>query len=517
MAIERKITKQLGGVEDLTLGNDTEEQLRNGTSHTITQVSGASLPNDAASGSSIKAVTATAQSTADGAATVAAAADAKADTAITGLVTKVEKTSDTGSAIIPSGTTAQRDISPENGYTRINTTTNNLEVYSGGAWVSFGNIADLVTKTTTHDMLSDADYTATAAENLFGILEITDTSVFLTTSRNVLLDTSERLFFAINSTAEILTYKTVAGTGEEVKPGERKQLLSDGTNIILPESVTFPLNEFYPMIMGNASKGELHYTTSTVLDSGLYDCSDLTIDSGVVISATETEDAYFLFVVQGTCTYAGVINLDGVGALGGQGAADSSDYGDPGGIGELGGGGGEGGSNNAQEGGGGDTHFLLGGPSGGGIGAGTAGEACAVLISAEEYIRERGVLSLSSGFSLGGGGGGGGSTTSTTDGGDGGNAGGGVVIICDTFDFQSSGSFTADGNVGQDTNETGGGGGGGGSLVVFAKTIINNLGAVSVTGGIGGTDTGGGTHGGGNGGDGYMVLVTPTSRSERTS
>jgi hypothetical protein len=50
----------------------------------------------------------------------------------------VTKTAPTGSAIIPSGTTAQRDGSPNNGYFRYNTTSNEFEGYAAGAWGAIG-------------------------------------------------------------------------------------------------------------------------------------------------------------------------------------------------------------------------------------------------------------------------------------------------------------------------------------------------------------------------------------------
>ena len=48
----------------------------------------------------------------------------------------VEKTSDTGSALIPAGTTAQRDTTPFAGFFRYNSTTGNLEYYDGVIWKS---------------------------------------------------------------------------------------------------------------------------------------------------------------------------------------------------------------------------------------------------------------------------------------------------------------------------------------------------------------------------------------------
>jgi hypothetical protein len=50
----------------------------------------------------------------------------------------VSKTGDTGSAVLPSGTTAQRDGSPLAGYLRWNSTEGAAEVYDGTAWTSVG-------------------------------------------------------------------------------------------------------------------------------------------------------------------------------------------------------------------------------------------------------------------------------------------------------------------------------------------------------------------------------------------
>lgn len=51
---------------------------------------------------------------------------------------RVEKTSDTGSAKVPTGTAAQRDGSPASGYFRFNTDTSKFEGYNGTAWGSVG-------------------------------------------------------------------------------------------------------------------------------------------------------------------------------------------------------------------------------------------------------------------------------------------------------------------------------------------------------------------------------------------
>ena len=51
---------------------------------------------------------------------------------------RVEKTSDTGAALIPSGSEAQRDGTPAAGYFRFNSDVAKFEGYNGSAWGSVG-------------------------------------------------------------------------------------------------------------------------------------------------------------------------------------------------------------------------------------------------------------------------------------------------------------------------------------------------------------------------------------------
>lgn len=85
-----------------------------------------------------------------------AAQGALADTA-TQPADVVAKTSGTGSAVIPTGTEAQRDGSPSAGYLRFNSDATSFEGYDGSAWGSIGGGAT-----------SDAIYenSATIAENI---------------------------------------------------------------------------------------------------------------------------------------------------------------------------------------------------------------------------------------------------------------------------------------------------------------------------------------------------------------
>ena len=54
----------------------------------------------------------------------------------------VRKSAPTGSAILPVGSTAQRDAAPNAGFLRFNTTTSGFEGYDGTAWSSVGGVSD---------------------------------------------------------------------------------------------------------------------------------------------------------------------------------------------------------------------------------------------------------------------------------------------------------------------------------------------------------------------------------------
>ena len=55
----------------------------------------------------------------------------------------VDKTSTNGSAVIPAGTTAQRDSSPLPGYFRYNSDTTTMEYWNGTTWTTTGPVAGL--------------------------------------------------------------------------------------------------------------------------------------------------------------------------------------------------------------------------------------------------------------------------------------------------------------------------------------------------------------------------------------
>ena len=84
---------------------------------------------------------------------------------------------------------------------------------------------------TTITPTSDADYTLTATENLFGRLILVDGS--WTSAHNIIVDVTERDFLVDNSAGTyIATVKTSAGTGIAVEAGAKVWLLCDGTDVI---------------------------------------------------------------------------------------------------------------------------------------------------------------------------------------------------------------------------------------------------------------------------------------------
>ncbi len=83
--------------------------------------------------------------------------------------TVVSKTSTTGSAELPTGTTAQRDGSPSAGYMRFNTTDGSFEGYNGTAWGAIGGGAtggNGEEAFIEHEHTIDEDYTIQTGYNV---------------------------------------------------------------------------------------------------------------------------------------------------------------------------------------------------------------------------------------------------------------------------------------------------------------------------------------------------------------
>lgn len=95
------------------------------------------------------------------------AANSAANAAAT-LANAVQRTSATGSALVPSGTTAQRDATPSYGAQRANSTLNQQEWWNGSAWVPMGGGATGAPGNSVfmeNDQSVTASYTITAGKN----------------------------------------------------------------------------------------------------------------------------------------------------------------------------------------------------------------------------------------------------------------------------------------------------------------------------------------------------------------
>jgi hypothetical protein len=137
----------------------------NSASAASTSASNASTSASAASTSATNAsnsATAAASS-----ATAAAASAASID-----LSVLTSKTSATGSSIIPSGTTAQRDGSPVNGYFRYNSSVNSFEGYVNGAWGGVGG-AQAGGVIFENSLTISSNYTLTTSKNGLSVGPIT--------------------------------------------------------------------------------------------------------------------------------------------------------------------------------------------------------------------------------------------------------------------------------------------------------------------------------------------------------
>jgi hypothetical protein len=87
----------------------------------------------------------------------------------TQLDAKIDETSATGSAIIPSGTEAQRDGSPAAGYLRFNSDEGSFEGYDGSAWGSIGGGASAGGAIYENTDEITANYTITTGSNGFSV------------------------------------------------------------------------------------------------------------------------------------------------------------------------------------------------------------------------------------------------------------------------------------------------------------------------------------------------------------
>lgn len=89
----------------------------------------------------------------------------------------VLKTSNTGSALVPKGTTAQRDVAPGDGYLRFNSTLNIFEGYYNGSWQPVGGgqmLGQALVKAVSYNaQVIDEDISIPAGVNAYSVGNIT--------------------------------------------------------------------------------------------------------------------------------------------------------------------------------------------------------------------------------------------------------------------------------------------------------------------------------------------------------
>jgi len=153
---------------------------------------------------------------------------------------KVQKSSNTGSAMLPSGTTAQRDGSPAAGYLRFNATLNQFEGYNGTAWVNVVDVSTAVTLTGTQTLTNKTLTTPTLSSPLInlGINSQTGTSytpVLADNGKLVTLNNASAITVSIPTNASVayptgsqISFAWITGAGQPTI-----QAASSGTTTIL--------------------------------------------------------------------------------------------------------------------------------------------------------------------------------------------------------------------------------------------------------------------------------------------
>lgn len=211
----------------------------------------------------------------------------------------IAKTSNTGSAILPSGTTAQQDISPASGYTRINTTLSQVESYISGTWqglvglsnnlIKFTNVAatftsffrNVNTASRTY-LFPDRDITVAGLDDISGVVTSTTKlpSLTITQATGALTFAAASIYLDFRSTT--LTSGTVS------------TVLCSPSNLVLPSggtlgAVTTVQARIIVVELNNAGTAEL----AVINLSGGNDLSETGVINTTAISAASTANNVF--------------------------------------------------------------------------------------------------------------------------------------------------------------------------------------------------------------------------------
>lgn len=165
-----------------------------------------------------------------------------------------------------------------------------------------------------HNITVDADYTLTAAQNLYGRIEITDTLSLLSGATNIITDNIEHTFLAVNSSLQTLTFKTSAGTGIAVLAGEATEVRNDTVDVIAYEgsvAVDTRLNTADEAYSGQPAGEEIYKADGSVIPSQL---TAQVVFTGITTAAISSSQniASVVRTAAGTYTITFAVAMDNV-------------------------------------------------------------------------------------------------------------------------------------------------------------------------------------------------------------
>lgn len=178
----------------------------------------------------------------------------------------VAKDSPTGSAMMPAGTTAQRPVSPSNGYMRYNTDLLKFEGYQGGVWGTLGglDINTLTTKATPIDadgmVLADSTSSFSLKKFTWANLKATLLVYFDT------LYSRTTAIFGVGQTWQDVTGSRVSGTTYTNSTGKPICISISGTrnSSASPGSLQLTIND---VIVGYAATSEAQSTWNALRET----------------------------------------------------------------------------------------------------------------------------------------------------------------------------------------------------------------------------------------------------------
>lgn len=165
-------------------------------------------------------------------------------------VRKMVETSSTGSAVMPSGTTAQRDGSPASGYTRYNSDTGFIECWNGSTWAKLdqlyrsGNVLQVVTASAITQI--DNTSTTPAATGLTATItpSMTTSKILVLVSQNgcygqVGSGIGLQLFRGVSLIADMSKFGTARYSTNDIGSISSNKLDSPGTTSPVTYSTKF--------------------------------------------------------------------------------------------------------------------------------------------------------------------------------------------------------------------------------------------------------------------------------------